>query len=53
MRSQLSLVFVMLSLVLGGFVSAGTPRPDVSPAAGTDWIADPSDNICEPARRAA
>ena len=46
MRSQLSLVFVMLSLVLGGFVSAGTPHPDFSPAAGSDWIAEPSDNIC-------
>ena len=46
MRSQLSLVFVMLSLVLGGFVSAGTPHPVSSPLVATDWIAEPSDNIC-------
>lgn len=46
MRSQLSLVFVMLSLVLGGFVSAGTSHDVERAVCATDWIAEPSDNIC-------
>lgn len=47
MRSQLSLVLVTLSFVLGGFLSAAPSETDAFPAStGETWIVKPSDNIC-------
>jgi len=47
MRSKLSLVLVMMSLVLGGFASIDTSSAAVTPVPkGSGWIVRPSDNIC-------
>lgn len=46
MRSQLSPALVLLSFLLGGFVSAGTPPAMPRSVAGIEWIAEPTDNIC-------
>ena len=46
MKSHLSLFLVMLSIVLGGFVSADSSEDLTAPAAVNGWIVRPSDNIC-------
>lgn len=47
MRSHLILVALTLSLTLGGFVRADTPRQKSdTDLALAGWICDPQDNIC-------